>query len=273
MVQTKSPSPAPGSRTSSGVVFDPWDGLRQFTDARIALGRCGASLPLAETLRFKLDHARARDAVLTPFRSQEILAALLAAGIPCLELHSAVADRSEYLTRPDKGRALSHTSRDLLEARREQCDLSLTIADGLSSLAIHENAVPFARMFLATLEPAGLRVGAVCVVHNGRVAVADEIGELQRARLSVILIGERPGLSSPDSMGVYLTWNPRPGTTDEARNCISNVRRGGLSLLEGVRKLCYLVEEAFRVQESGVNLKDRMAPGHLPFGRELILPE
>ncbi|AGW12437.1 ethanolamine ammonia-lyase subunit EutC [Megalodesulfovibrio gigas] len=268
MDDTKHPAPA-----VAPVTADPWAGLRQFTDARIALGRCGSSLPLAESLRFRLDHARARDAVLAPFRREEIAARLAGAGIPCLELDSAVADRNEYLTRPDKGRTLRPDSATLLQAQPAGFDLCLVIADGLSSLAIHENAVPFARAFLTALAPSGLTVGPVCVVRHGRVAVADDIGALLQARLSVILIGERPGLSSPDSMGVYLTWNPRPGTTDEARNCISNVRRGGLPLIEGVRKLCYLVEEAFRMHGSGVGLKDRMPAGHLPFGRELQLPE
>lgn len=257
----------------SPVTPDPWADLTRFTAARIALGRCGSSLPLAESLRFKLDHARARDAVLAPFRQGEIAARLAEAGIPSLELESAVADRNEYLTRPDKGRTLSPRSRDILQGQGAGHDLCLVIADGLSSLAIHENAVPFARAFLASMAPSGLSVGPVSVVRHGRVAVADEIGDLLGARLSVMLIGERPGLSSPDSMGVYLTWSPRPGTTDEARNCISNVRRGGLPLAEGVRKLCYLVEEAFRMQGSGVGLKDRMAPGYLPFGREPALPE
>ena len=261
---------AADTRPKSIVSSDPWDGLRQFTDARIALGRSGVSLPLAEALSFRLDHARARDAVHTPFLAEELCRQLEEDGLACLESHSAVAGRDEYLTRPDKGRCLDERSRAMLAAFPEKgFDICLVVSDGLSSRAVHENAVPFVRLFSRTLALTGLSLSPTAVVRNGRVAIGDEIGELLRARLSVILIGERPGLSSPDSMGCYLTWNPRAGITDEARNCISNIRAAGLPVPEGVRKLAYLVEEAFRMQGSGVELKDRMAEGYLPFGQEL----
>ena len=249
------------------VSEDPWAELKRFTAARIALGRSGSSLPLKESLAFRLDHARARDAVHSPFRRAELTARL--AGAPCLELESSVADRGEYLTRPDKGRRLSSRSRTLLEREKTGFDICLVVGDGLSARAIHENAAPFALACLNVFNQAGLTVTPVCVVENARVAIADEIASLLSARLSIILIGERPGLSSPNSMGIYLTMNPGPGTTDERRNCISNVREGGLRLAEGVRKLGYLVEEAFRLGHSGVGLKDRMAADYLPFG----LPE
>lgn len=256
------------------VTEDPWAELKRFTAARIALGRSGSSLPLKESLSFRLDHARARDAVHSPFRRAELAARLVGAGLAeaklaCLELESSVADRSEYLTRPDKGRRLSSRSRTLLEREKTGFDICLVIGDGLSARAIHENAAPFVLACLKIFDQAGLTVAPVCVVENARVAIADEIASLLSARLSIILIGERPGLSAPNSMGIYLTMNPGPGTTDEKRNCISNVREGGLSLPEGVRKLGYLVEEAFRLGYSGVGLKDRMAADYLPFG----LPE
>lgn len=264
-------SPAPTAHEAEPIVStDPWEGLRQFTDARIALGRSGVSLPLKESLSFRLAHARARDAVHAPFQSAAVIRDLEQYGFECLELHSAVSDRGEYLTRPDRGRRLDDASRDRLRAYPGKgADICLVVGDGLSSRAIHENAVDFIRLFAETMAPSGLRLSPVSVVHNSRVAVADEIGQLLEARLSVILIGERPGLSSPDSMGVYLTWNPHAGTTDEARNCISNVRPAGLPVPEGVRKLAYLVEEARRLHASGVPLKDRMPTDYLPFGREL----
>ena len=244
------------------VIEDPWAELKRFTAARIALGRSGSSLPLKESLAFRLDHARARDAVYSPFRRTELSAHLTGAGLvgsACLELESSVSDRSEYLTRPDKGRQLSLRSRALLEREKTGFDICLVVGDGLSARAIHENAASFVLACLNMFNQAGLTVAPVCVVENARVAIADEIASLLSARLSIILIGERPGLSSPKSMGIYLTMNPGPGTTDERRNCISNVREGGLSLAEGVRKLGYLVEEAFRLGHSGVGLKDRMA--------------
>jgi len=258
-----------GTNVPVTVNEDPWAGLRRFTAARIAVGRSGSSLPLAESLAFRLDHARARDAVHAPFRRAELAGRLREAGLECLELESAVSSREEFLTRPDKGRRLGERSRETLLGASKGFDTCLVVGDGLSARAIHENAEPFTLACARMFAQAGLTMGPVCLVENARVAVADEIGEILRARLSVILIGERPGLSSPNSMGVYLTMNPRTGTTDEARNCISNVREGGLSLAEGVRKLGYLVEEAFRLGLSGVGLKDRMAAGYLPFG----LPE
>lgn len=269
---TKKHTPATDAKHAPDriVSTDPWGRLKEITDARIALGRSGVSLPLRESLAFKLDHARARDAVHAPFQARELIEELAQSGINCLELHSAVSGRDEYLTRPDKGRRLDEASRKILEAYPDrEFDVCLVVSDGLSSRAVHENAARFIRTFTTVLAPADLRLSPVCVVHGGRVAVADEIGEILKARLTAILIGERPGLSSPDSMGVYLTWAPAVGTTDEARNCISNIRAAGLPVPEGVRKLAYLVEEAFRLETTGVNLKDRMRGDYLPFGREL----
>jgi len=267
---TKKNVPPPVEEIDANIISDdPWDGLKCFTDARIALGRSGGSLPLRESLSFRLDHARARDAVHSPFQAEELIRELETDGLECLELHSAVSSRDEYLTRPDKGRCLSEKSKARLkEYPHKGFDICLAVSDGLSSRAVHENAAPFINTFAETLASTSLTLSPVNVVRNGRVAVADEVGQLLGARLSVILIGERPGLSSPDSMGIYLTWTPQPGTTDEARNCISNIRKAGLSVPEAVRKLAYLIEEAFRIQGSGVELKDRMGDNYLPFGRE-----
>lgn len=239
------------------VTEDSWGSLKSFTDARINLGRCGSSLPLREVLGFKLAHAQARDAVLQPFQIDELKARLEAAGHECLKFSGDVESRSEYLTRPDKGRRLNAASVNELEGAKKGYDLCLVVSDGLSSRAIHENGFDFLEMFLPLAQRAGIKVAPVCLVENGRVAIADEIGERLNARLSVILIGERPGLSSPNSLGIYMTYGPKVGNTDEARNCISNVREGGMSIEDGVRKLAYLSEMAFVGQLSGSTSRTR----------------
>lgn len=247
------------------VMDDPWTDLKQFTDARISLGRCGTSLPLRESLAFKLAHAEARDAVLQPFDNKGLRDRLADIGLTCVMLHTDTSDRSEYLTRPDKGRRLDAASRKTLDAANSGHDICLVISDGLSSRAVHENAFPFVERFAPLIKKAGLTLSPICIVTNGRVAVADEIGTRLDARLSVILIGERPGLSSPNSLGIYLTYGPQPGNTDETRNCISNIRPGGMSIEEGVRKLAYLVENALALKQSGIGLKDMMTDDYLPF--------
>ena len=260
---------------ASPVTADPWAELRRFTDARIALGRCGASLPLAAVLELRLAHAQARDAVHLPLAVDQLEPQMQELGLQTLGLHSGARDRAEYLTRPDLGRMLDADSRAMLKKSRPAggCDLALVIGDGLSSLAIHENAVAFIREFIGLCAAhTQFAFGPICLVENCRVATGDEIGELLGARLVVMLIGERPGLSSPNSMGVYLTYAPKIGTSDEARNCISNVRAGGLPVGQGVRKLAYLVEEALRLQTTGVNLKDRMQADYLPFCPKPALP-
>ena len=252
-------------RNDTIVTHDPWDGLKEFTDARIGLGRCGTSLPTSEVLDFKLAHARARDAVLQPMQTQKMIAGLAGVDVASFALSSSVESRSEYLTRPDKGRSLSDVSKKLLAEKAGEADVCLVVGDGLSSRAIHENGIAFIESFLSVISKSELSVSPICFVENCRVAIADEIAPFFKARLSVILIGERPGLSSPNSLGIYLTYNPKPGTTDESRNCISNIRDGGLSITEGVRKLSYLIENAFIQKESGVYLKDKMGDNYLPF--------
>jgi ethanolamine ammonia-lyase small subunit len=234
--------------------------LRRLTPARIALGRSGTSIPTGAQLDFQYAHAQARDAVHLPFNHAALQAQLNKQNRTSLLLHSAAVDRNSYLQRPDLGRRLHPNSTQLLRECTQDhpggVDLAVVIADGLSALAVHRHSLPF----LAHLEEHALAEGwslsPVILVEQGRVAVADEIGELLGARMVVILIGERPGLSSPDSLGLYFTYNPKVGLTDAYRNCISNVRLEGLSYGMAAHRLLYLMREACRRQLSGVNLKD-----------------
>lgn len=241
------------------VTVNPWQSLRRFTAARIALGRSGVSQPTAEQLAFQLAHARARDAVHLALDHEVLGSALAAAcGVPCVSVKSAARDRNVYLQRPDLGRRLDDPSREKLEALAgSPYDLAIVIADGLSALAIEQNAAPFLRSLMAKLE--GWRIAPITIVQQGRVAIGDEIAHLLNAQIVVVLIGERPGLSSPDSMGLYLTYAPRPGLSDANRNCISNVRTAGLTYEAAAFKLHYLLSESRRRQLSGVALKDETA--------------
>jgi ethanolamine ammonia-lyase small subunit len=244
----------------SDIRSDPWTRLRRLTPARIALGRVGTSLPTAAHLDFQLAHAQARDAVHLPFDPQPLCALLEARQRPYLQLHSAAADRHIYLQRPDLGRRLDAASIDELRAhvalRGGGADLGVVIADGLSALAVHRHAPAMLERIEALAARHGWSLAPVALVAQGRVAVGDEVGELLGVRALVVLIGERPGLSSPDSLGLYLTWAPHVGCNDALRNCISNIRGEGLSYAEAVHKLDYLLGEAFRRQLSGVQLKD-----------------
>jgi ethanolamine ammonia-lyase small subunit len=238
------------------VQSDPWSALRRFTPARIALGRAGESLPTAAVLEFGLAHAQARDAVHRSLDLPVILQQLAGAGFATLTVHSAAADRAHYLCRPDAGRRLDEASRALLStlAGAPPPDLAIVIADGLSATAAMRHALPV----LLALRPrlAGLQLAPLVVARQARVALGDEVGELLRARQVVVLIGERPGLSSPDSLGVYLTHAPRIGCTDAERNCISNVRPAGLDYQRAASRLDSLLTEARRFGRSGVALKD-----------------
>ena len=241
------------------VVTNPWSKLRQYTPARIALGRAGTSLPTKPHLEFQLAHARARNAVHHELDVARLEATLAAIGAETHVLHSAADNRPMYLQRPDKGRRLDEASRQALAriARpADGYDVVFVIGDGLSSFAIEENAAPFLDAMLPPLVSGGWRIAPLIIVREARVAIGDEVGELLGARMVVVLIGERPGLSSPDSMGIYMTLQPRVGLTDEARNCISNVRREGLSYDVAVHKLHYLMTEARKRGHSGVQLKD-----------------
>lgn len=238
----------------------PWQRLRQLTPARIALGRTGGSLPTAAQLDFQFAHAQARDAVHTPLDAPALVERVRALGIDCLALHSAAADRATYLQRPDLGRRLDDASAARLEACAQAhtggFDLAVVIADGLSALALERHALPMLERILEACRTEGWRLAPIALVEQGRVAVADEVGERLQAKMSVILLGERPGLSSPDSLGLYFTFAPRVGLNDASRNCISNVRLEGLSYALATHRLLYLMREACRRQLSGVKLKD-----------------
>jgi ethanolamine ammonia-lyase small subunit len=230
----------------------PWERLREYTDARIALGRAGTSLPTRELLRFGQAHASARDAVLAEadFSALQVPASL--------RVRSQAAHRSEYLRRPDLGRRLHPESAAMLRALRTtpSPDVALMVSDGLSALAAQRQAAGVLEVLLSGLQALGLSVAPVLLATQARVALADEAAMLLGARLVIHLIGERPGLSSPDSLGAYLTFNPQHDTLDSARNCVSNIRPAGLDAGVAARRLLYLSAEALRRGLSGVELKD-----------------
>jgi ethanolamine ammonia-lyase small subunit len=239
---------------------NPWLELRRLTPARIALGRTGTSLPTNAQLDFQFAHAQARDAVHLPFDHAGLSTQLSERGRESLLLHSAAVDRNSYLQRPDLGRKLSDESaqalREYAAAHPGGVDLAIVVADGLSALAVHRHTLPFLNRLEEQMSDDGWSVAPIILVEQGRVAVGDEIGQLLGAKMLVMLIGERPGLSSPDSLGLYFTYNPKVGLTDAYRNCISNVRLEGLSYGMAAHRLLYLMREACRRQLSGVNLKD-----------------
>jgi len=233
---------------------DPWTELRAYTTARLALGRSGNSLPTDEVLRFGLAHAQARDAVHLPLDVAALEAELARLGCRTLRVQSAAPDRQTYLLRPDLGRRLSPDSARRFDGR-QRCDLAIVVGDGLSALAVQRNAAPLVAQVLA-LAPPGWMIGPVVIATQARVALGDEVGEAMGARFVAVLIGERPGLGSPDSLGVYLTAAPRIGRMDSERNCISNIRREGLDHLSAARRLWWLCGQAKRIGMTGVGLKD-----------------
>jgi len=254
-------------------IDNPWELLREYTQARIAIGRCGTSVPTRELLDFKMCQAKAMDAVHIPLDSQKVADEIeKVSSEKVILLHSAAPDRSQYLRRPDLGRKLSADSVTTLASlpKATSVDIALVVADGLSSFAVKKNIVPVLDRLIRDLKKNGYTLAPITVVEQGRVAVADEIAEQFGARMSVIFIGERPGLKTPDSLGIYLTFDPKPGTTDERRNCISNVRTEGLVYDQACLKLMYLINEAFRRQLSGVDLKDEQEHQTLTPSNELI---
>lgn len=240
--------------------LNPWLDLRRLTPARIALGRTGTSLPTHAQLDFQFAHAQARDAVHLPFDHAGLSQEMTARGRESLLLRSAAHDRHSYLQRPDLGRKLHDDSaqrlREYAQANPGGIDVAVVVADGLSALAVHRHTAPFLSHMEEHATAEGWSLSPVILVEQGRVAVSDEIGELLGAKMVVMLIGERPGLSSPDSLGLYFTYAPKVGLTDAYRNCISNVRLEGLSYAMAAHRLAYLMREACRRQLSGVNLKD-----------------
>jgi ethanolamine ammonia-lyase small subunit len=241
----------------SPTTENPWQHLRQLTPARIALGRAGVSLPTAAQLDFQFAHAQARDAVHLPLDCAALAGELEKHDLSHLHLRSAASDRQIYLQRPDLGRRLDEASAATLDEHAgDSCDLALVIADGLSALAVQRHAAPMALKIAEHCQAEGWSLGPIILVEQGRVAIADEIGQRLKARMVVILLGERPGLSSPDSLGLYFTWAPEVGRHDAQRNCISNIRPEGLSYNLAAHRLLYLMREASRRQLSGVQLKD-----------------
>jgi ethanolamine ammonia-lyase small subunit len=237
--------------------------LRDLTPARVALGRSGASLPTRALLEFTLDHARARDAVHAAFDAPALVAGLGDLGFQAHSVASRAGSRKDYLRRPDLGRQLDQASVQRLGERgaTDACDLSIVIGDGLSPTAIHAHAIPLMRDLMPRLEAARIRIGHVTVASEARVALGDEIGAILGARMVVVLIGERPGLSAPDSMGAYLTFAPKVGLTDADRNCVSNIHRGGLSYGEAAVKIAWLIREGLARKVTGVALKDESGDG------------
>lgn len=234
---------------------DPWNQLRSLTPARIALGRAGSSLPTHEVLDFALAHARARDAVHAPFDPHALAEALRGLNLPVLLAATAARERTSYLQRPDWGRRLDDASRALVARAAGSFDVCLIVSDGLSAWAAERHAPRLLHALVPALAAAGLSLAPLVVVRHGRVAVEDEIGQLLGARLAVILLGERPGLGAPDSLGAYLVFDPRPGRTDAERNCVSNIRPQGLPPEAAALVLERLIRTSLACQASGLALQ------------------
>ncbi len=247
------------------LALDPWHNLSQFTTARIALGRAGMSLPTRACLEFQLAHALARDAVHILMDFAALAQRLNVRGYQTQTLQTQAENQSMYLQRPDLGRLLSASALDCLQQNVQiSADAVVVVADGLSSKAIAHHAEPFLSLLLPELHANGYKLPPVCLVKHGRVAIGDAIAEHYVARLCIVLIGERPGLSSPHSMGIYYTYQVKSGiSTDADRNCISNIHNNGLSYEQALKKLLYLIRESERLKLSGVNLKDETTDAEL----------
>ena len=234
--------------------------LRDFTAARVSLGRSGNSLPTRAMLDLQLAHARARQAVHSKLDFRLLERELAPIVGETLFAHSAAPDRVTYLRRPDLGRKLAEVSRNLLLSRSGRFDAAFIVADGLSAAAVQIHAARMIEALLPLLRPSGWNLAPVVAVEQGRVAIGDEIGFCLGAALSVVFLGERPGLSSPDSLGIYLTWKPRAGLTDADRNCISNIHADGLSYGLAAHKLAFLMNESRRMKLSGIGLSENYRP-------------
>jgi len=242
-------TPAPPSRSMRD--------LRDLTPARVGLGRAGASTPTKALLEFTLDHARARDAVHAAFDVPALISGLGDLGLAAFEVCSRARNRKDYLRRPDLGRTLDPASQHLLASHNgSSCQLAIVIGDGLSPLAVKMHAIVLIRSLIARLAVERIEIGHAVVASGARVALGDEIGAILGVRMIVMLIGERPGLSAPDSLGAYLTFAPRPGLTDAERNCVSNIHRSGLGYDEAAFKVAWLIREGLGREVTGVALKD-----------------
>lgn len=233
----------------------PWQDLKQFTAARIALGRAGVSLPTEEILQFGLAHAQARDAVHTPLNLNELSFNLVQQKFRTLHVHTQAQNRSTYLKRPDLGRLLADESKKYLLSEKEKAEVCIVLADGLSALAVQSQALPLLLELREQLK-INWQTLPIVVATQARVALGDAIGDALSAELVIVLIGERPGLSSPDSLGAYITFSPKIGRTDAERNCVSNIRPKGLDFKQAAYKIKWLSESARQMKLSGVALKD-----------------
>ncbi|MCF4164161.1 ethanolamine ammonia-lyase subunit EutC [Zavarzinia compransoris] len=238
---------------------DSLSNLRHYTAARVALGRAGNALPTAAHLKFTLDHARARDAVWSAVDGGRLRTALEARGFRVATVHSLAEDRATYVRRPDLGRRIAPEAAAALADALGPCRLVVVVADGLSAAAVEANVLPTLDALAPRLAADGNAVDAVVVVEQGRVAVGDPIGAVLKADLAIVLIGERPGLTSADSLGCYLTFRPREGLADSARNCVSNIRPDGLAPADAAYKIAWLAREALRREISGIDLKEESA--------------
>jgi ethanolamine ammonia-lyase small subunit len=242
-------TPVPSSRSLKD--------LRDLTPARVGLGRAGASMPTKALLEFTLDHARARDAVHAAFDVPGIISGLNALGLAAFDVSSRARNRKDYLRRPDLGRTLDEASQHLLESRNfGSCRLAIVVGDGLSPSAVNAHAVELVRSLIPRLALDGIEIDRAVVASGARVALGDEIGAILRPRMIVMLIGERPGLSAPDSVGAYLTFAPKVGLTDAMRNCVSNIHAAGLGYDEAALRIAWLVREGLAREITGVALKD-----------------
>lgn len=259
---------APGSSLPGA-----WRDLRRLTPARLALGRTGGSVATADLLDFRLAHARARDAVHAPFDAAALAADLQAGGVATVTLASAAPDRATYLRRPDLGRRLSEAARGrLTELPPADFDIALIVSDGLSALAAARQAAPTVLALHAHLQALGWRVAPILIVPLARVKLQDEIGAVLAVRHTVLLLGERPGLGAPDSLGAYLTHRPHAGCTDADRNCVSNIRPAGLTPVAAAAKLAQLLAASVHLGCSGVRLKDIDLPPLPPPTGSIALP-
>jgi ethanolamine ammonia-lyase small subunit len=244
-------------RASPSIIRQSWARLRVHTPARIALGRAGGGLPTPAYLEFQGAHARARDAVHAKLDVNAMLEKIAGRGWAALNVHSAAQSREEFLRRPDLGRALSGESRARLSEPMVAPGVAIVVGDGLSSLAVECNALAVLEHLWPRLQAAGLQLAPIIVAEQARVALADEIGEIMQAKVSVMMIGERPGLSAADSLGMYLTYDPRAGRVNSERNCISNIRAGGMGAQEAAAQAADLVRSMLAHRASGIALASR----------------
>lgn len=242
--------------SEKGVTRDAWEYLKQYTSARVAIGRSGGSLPTSEWLRFKLDHARARDAVHFEFDPLNLAERIRATGTETLVIKTLAADRMTYLQRPDLGRRLNDESKTHLNSLSGDYDLVLVVSDGLSSMAVERHTLPLLEYLLPKFHSRKWKLAPIMIAPFARVALEDEIGALLNAQIALILLGERPGLGSPDSLSAYLVFGPRCGNSDAQRNCVSNIRPEGLGYRAAADTLEYLLTRARIHGLSGVLLKD-----------------